>query len=170
MKKIIIVLTTVLLAILALNAKDKDEKFQKVMDSRTPDQIACSGANIEFPDAEKDKFVKEQMVLIKKPAGNKYLGDHKNGRKIFVDAAKGNCYACHCGESSESACGSIAPSLKNFAKADLDPDYVYQRVYNSWSILPCSAMPRFGVHGTLTPEEVADVVGYLMDKNSPLNK
>jgi sulfur-oxidizing protein SoxX len=31
-------------------------------------------------------------------------------------------------------------------------------------------MPRLGAHGFLTPEQIADVVAYLVDPQSPVNR
>ena len=168
-KKLILVMTAFLVGILSVSAVE-NAKFKKAVNSKRKDQKLCSGKNVSFEFDAREKFVKEQEALVKAPPGKKYIGDHKKGRELFADSKRGNCYACHCGESSEMSCGDIGPSLKDFAKSEMDPDFVYQRVYNSWSIMPCSVMPRFGVHGELNPSEIADIVGYLLDKDSPLNK
>ncbi|MFN3871182.1 MAG: hypothetical protein ACK4MW_06860, partial [Aquificaceae bacterium] len=47
---------------------------------------------------------------------------------------------------------------------------VYNIIYNSWSAFPCSSMPRFGYHGNLSPEDVANIVAYLLHPESPVNK
>ena len=42
-------------------------------------------------------------------------------------------------------------------------------IYNSWAYFPCTVMYRFGAQGLLTPEEIADVVAYLLDPESDFN-
>ena len=152
----------------ALMAGSKSTKFDSVMDSRRADQKECSGPEVELSDME--RFLGQQQALIVLPPGKKYKGNVEKGRSLFGDSKMGNCYACHCGEASEIACGNIGPSLKDFGKNEMEPEFVYKRIYNSWSILPCSVMPRFGVHGQLAPGEIADIVAYLLDKKSPLNR
>ena len=47
--------------------------------------------------------------------------------------------------------------------------YTYEVIYNSWAYFPCTVMYRFGAQGLLTPEEIADVVAYLLDPESDFN-
>ena len=47
---------------------------------------------------------------------------------------------------------------------------MYDKIYNAHAHYPCSLMPRFGHNGRLTPEQVADLVAFLLDGESPLNK
>jgi sulfur-oxidizing protein SoxX len=169
-KKILIISGMALLAVIAIQGKDKDEKFQQAMDTRRDDQKACSGPNVVFNGPKKDAFVKDQTALIVNPEGNKFAGDHLKGKDLFKDGKKGNCYACHCGEPGELGCGNIGPSLKNYSKSGVAPEIIYKKIFNSWSVIPCSAMPRFGVHKQLTSEEVSNIVAYLSDVKSSLNK
>ena len=46
----------------------------------------------------------------------------------------------------------------------------YDKIYSAQSVLPCSNMPRFGVTGFLTPDQIRDYVAMLLDPNRPVNK
>ena len=46
----------------------------------------------------------------------------------------------------------------------------YAKIYNSMSVMPCSQMPRFGHSKFLSEEQIKDVVAYLYDPESPVNK
>jgi sulfur-oxidizing protein SoxX len=48
--------------------------------------------------------------------------------------------------------------------------YVYGKIYNAKAYNLCSQMPRLGHSGTLTPEQIKDLVGLLLDPESPVNK
>jgi L-cysteine S-thiosulfotransferase len=48
--------------------------------------------------------------------------------------------------------------------------YTYEKIYNAWAYYPCSNMPRLGHNGYLTPEQIAHVVAYLVDLQSPVNR
>ena len=70
--------------------------------------------------------------------------------------------------------GTLGPSLLEYGKArKFAPDEAkaaYAKIYNAQSIQPCSSMPRFGVHKFLTEKQIKDVVAYLFDPESPVNK
>jgi L-cysteine S-thiosulfotransferase len=86
----------------------------------------------------------------------------------------GNCYACHVLAADEVAAGTIGPSLNRYAKrrgtSRESIQYVYEKIYNAQASFACSLMPRFGHNNWLTPEEVADLVAYLLDPASPVNR
>lgn len=133
-------------------------------------QKVCSNPESKVPPELLDKFLEEQRKLIKYPASGNIYGDWKRGEKLFSNPKKGNCYACHCGDPKELACGNIGPNLRGYGKRKKDPEYTYRKIYNSWAYVPCSVMYRAGVHGRLTPEEIADIVAYLHSPESPINK
>ena len=66
------------------------------------------------------------------------------------------------------------PSLLGFGKTrGTGPDmqrYVYGKIYNAKAYNLCSNMPRFGHSGTLTAEQIKDLVALLLDPASPVNK
>lgn len=152
------------------DGEKKEATYEDVMKGARWDQTACSTKNFQLNPADAAKFMKIQNDETKLPEGGKFMGDHANGKKLFEKSDKGNCYACHCGENNGEACGSVAPSLSKYAKMGTKPDFVYKKIYNGWSIVPCSSMPRFGLHGVLKPAEISDIVAYLLDPASSLNK
>ncbi len=133
-------------------------------------QKVCSNPEAKVPSELLDKFLEDQRKLIKYPESGNIYGDWKRGEKLFSNPKKGNCYACHCADPKEIACGNIGPNLKGYGKKKKDPEYTYRKIYNSWAYVPCSVMYRAGVHGRLTPEEIADIVAYLHSEESPINK
>ncbi len=153
----------------------KEEKFRAALAKQDKYQKACSNEKQLVPEGiPAEQFKKDMLATIKYPKGG-VVGDWKKGEKLFGDPKKGgkgrgNCYACHCGDPSIIACGNIGPSLRGYGKRGIDPKTTYQRIYNPWSIQPCSAMFRFGVHGILSPEQIAHVTAFLHDPNSPINK
>ena len=48
--------------------------------------------------------------------------------------------------------------------------YVYGKIYNAKAYNLCSQMPRLGYSGTLTEEQIKDLVGLLLDPASPVNQ
>lgn len=163
---------------LSVSAEEKAKKsWGDVQKERRWDQQACSNPQGQVASADMGKFMKMQKDEIKYPEGNAYSGDAEKGEVLFKDRPKkggGNCVACHCqsapGKDEKFACGTVGPNLHGFAKRGMDAKWAYDKVYNGWSITPCSIMPRFGIHGMLDPEKVSHIVAYLLDKNSALNK
>jgi sulfur-oxidizing protein SoxX len=47
---------------------------------------------------------------------------------------------------------------------------VYEHIYNPQASQPCGNMPRFGTSGSLTIEQIKDIVAYVMSPESPVNK
>ncbi|HEX6412213.1 MAG TPA: sulfur oxidation c-type cytochrome SoxX, partial [Burkholderiales bacterium] len=74
----------------------------------------------------------------------------------------------------EASFGTLGPSLLRFgATRGNSPDmqrYVYGKIYNAKAYNLCSQMPRLGYSGTLTPEQIKDLVALLLDPSSPVNK
>src|SRR5439155_572982 len=48
--------------------------------------------------------------------------------------------------------------------------YVYGKIYNAKAYNLCSQMPRLGLSGTLTEEQIKDLVALLLDADSPVNR
>ncbi len=133
---------------------------------------------------------KANMATIKYPASGKLMGNWKEGEKLaavgtgghvgFIQPDPpgrlkgGNCYACHQLAKKEIAYGTIGPSLQHFGKIrGNSPEmvkYAYDKVYNSNAFTACTNMPRFGLHGWLTPEQITHIVAFLIDPESPVNK
>ena len=153
------------------------EKFKIALSNQDKYQKACSNPNQLVPEGiPMDQFKKDMLATVKFPEGGVVGKNIARGEKLFGNPKKGgksrrgNCYACHCGDPKILACGNIGPSLRGYGKRGIDPKDTYVRIYNSWAVQPCSVMPRLGYHGVLKPEEIADIVAYMHDPNSPLNK
>ena len=139
------------------------------------------------PKTVADDIQKRERALIQYPADGKLVGDWNSGEKIaqsgyglrFTDYPArqpngGNCYACHQLSKAELSYGTIGPSLTNYGKirnfSEADTKAVYEKIYDAQAAYPCSNMPRLGLHGVLTIEQIKDLVALVMSPDSPVNK
>ncbi len=144
------------------------------------------------PKKVAEKLEKLNLATVKLPDNGKLVGDWKEGEKLasvgtgghvgFIQPDPpgrlkgGNCYACHQLAKKELAYGTIGPSLQHFGKLRgglSNPDiikYTYSKIYNSNAYTACTNMPRFGLHGWLSPEQISHIVAFLLDPESPVNK
>jgi sulfur-oxidizing protein SoxX len=124
------------------------------------------------------------------PEGGVKLGDWKKGEEVARSGfgyrighrnddhesrtPGGNCYACHQLDPDEIAHGTVGPSLAGYGlsrgTSDAMLKHTYRILYNAQMFFPCTTMPRFGHNGTLTKEQISDVMAYLLDPESPVNK
>ena len=125
-----------------------------------------------------------QRAVIRYPA--RLMGDWREGERIAADVTGlryddkagqpngGNCYGCHQIAREELAYGTVGSSLLGYGKARgwgvAAQRLAYERIYNSQAFTACSAMPRFGHNGVLTPEQIAHLVALLLDPGSPVNR
>ena len=148
-------------------------------------QRICTVTN-DRPSAEIAKQLEaDQMKTIVFPAGS-LMGDWKRGEDIaqsgrgmtFSDAAGtpngGSCYNCHQMAAEEISYGTLGPSLQGFGKtrgsgAQMQK-YAFGKIYNAKAYNACSQMPRLGFSGTLTEQQIKDLVAYLLDPASPVNQ
>lgn len=153
-----------------------------------PDETlkTCNHYRNDVPSAEADKIVARELAKVVFPADGNLLGDWKEGAKIanngrggqFSDDDKtvsgGNCYACHQMERTEVSYGTLGPSLTSYGKdrkfATDEIKQAYTKIYNSQAVLACSNMPRFGANKFLTEKQIKDLVAFLFDPASPVNK
>jgi sulfur-oxidizing protein SoxX len=127
----------------------------------------------------------DQMKTIAFPEGS-LIGDWKRGEAIaqsgrgltWTDKAGepggGSCYNCHELSPREQSFGTLGPSLRGFGKtrgnsAEIQR-YVYGKIYNAKAYNLCSQMPRLGTSGTLSPQQIKDLVALLLDPASPVNE
>ena len=86
----------------------------------------------------------------------------------------GNCYACHQMDPNEELYGTLGPSLAGYGTTRGNDssvvNYVHQVVSNPHQYFPCTKMPRFGHNNFLTEEQIAHVMAYLLDPESPVNQ
>jgi sulfur-oxidizing protein SoxX len=147
-------------------------------------QAACSKYRNRPPPELAETIQKSQLAAIKYP--DKLMGDWHAGERIaqsgrgmtFTDdpasPAGGNCYACHQLAPRELAFGTIGPSLSHYGKVRGAGEAMQRRtfgkIYNSNAYFACSGMPRFGHNHILTSEQIADVVDFLLNPESPVNQ
>ena len=153
-----------------------------------PDEslAACNQYRNDVPADVADQIIKRELARVVYPADGKFLGDWKEGYKVanngrggqFSDKpgtiSGGNCFACHQLDPKEVSYGTLGPSLAAYGKdRDYDKDAIkeaYTKIYNAQAVVPCSNMPRFGTNKVLTEQQIKDVLAYLFDPESPVNK
>ena len=167
--------------------RDFHARGQATMDRLDQDvlQRVCTKFS-DQPPAQLAKLLEaDQMKNITFPAGS-LLGDWKRGEAIaqsgrgatWIDPknspAGGSCYNCHQLSPQEASYGTIGPSLLRFGKLrGNSPEiqkYAYGKIYNAKAYNLCSQMPRLGYSGTLTEQQIKDLVALLLDPESPVNK
>ena len=166
------------------------EKGQAGLDRLDQDEVQalCSRRPADGPlkaDVAK-RLVAAQLATVAYPADGALMGDWKKGEAIaqsgvgkqFSDdptkPSGGNCYACHQLSKAEVSFGTLGPSLYQYGKirgqAEAMQRYTYGKIFNSQAFSACSMMPRFGLHGILTEEQIKDLVALLLDPASPVNQ
>jgi sulfur-oxidizing protein SoxX len=153
-----------------------------------PDETlqACNKHHNDVPSAEADKIMARELAKVVYPADGKFLGDWKSGAKIanngrggqFSDkpdtVSGGNCYACHQMEQKELSYGTLGPSLTHYGKdRKYDAEEIkraYTKIYDSQALYACSNMPRFGTNKVLSEQQIKDILAFLFDPESPVNK
>ena len=167
--------------------RDFHPRGQATMQRITQDRLqqVCTESH-DRPAASLAKALEEEQAkTIVFPAGT-LMGDWKRGEAIAQsgrgltwndkpgDAAGGSCYNCHQLSPKELSYGTIGPSLRGFGKARGSnaevQRYVFGKIYNAKAYNLCSQMPRFGPSGTLSAEQIKDLVGLLLDPASPVNE
>ena len=167
--------------------RDFQPRGQATMDRVVQDgvQRICTETRDQPPSDLARRLEEDQMKTIAFPEGS-LIGDWKRGEQIaqggrglqWTDAAGsatgGSCYNCHQLSPQETSHGTLGPSLLGFgAKRGNGAEmqrYVYGKIYNAKAYNLCSNMPRLGLTGTLTPEQIKDLVGLLLDPESPVNQ
>jgi sulfur-oxidizing protein SoxX len=167
--------------------RDFQPRGQATMDRVLQDglQRLCTETGNK-PPAEVAKVLEaDQMTAIAFPSGS-LIGDWRRGEKIAQGGrgmtwsdkpgtpADGSCYNCHQLSPTELSYGTLGPSLLGFGKtrgnsAEVQR-YAYGKIFNAKAYSLCSTMPRLGHSGTLTPEQIKDLVGLLLDPTSPVNR
>jgi sulfur-oxidizing protein SoxX len=171
----------------AVLKRDLKARGQATMDRVPQDglQRLCTESGDKPPAALAKQIEADQMKTIVYPEGS-LLGDWKNGERLaqggrgltWSDRAgapnDGSCYNCHQVGPQEMSYGTIGPSLLGFGKkrgngAEIQR-YVYGKIYNAKAYNACSQMPRLGHSGTLSAEQIKDLVALLLDPASPVNR
>ena len=167
--------------------RDFHPRGQAKMDRVPQDglQRICTDTRDKPPAALAKQIEADQMRTIVFPTGS-LMGDWKRAEKVAQDGrgsmwsdkpgapAGGSCYNCHQISPQETSYGTLGPSLLGFGKKRGNgPDmqkYVYGKIYNAKAYNACSQMPRLGYAGTLTDDQIKDLVALLLDPESPVNK
>ena len=148
---------------------------------------ACSQHRNNPPKPVFDAILAREKALIQYPTDGKFLGDWKKGAAAAQDGYGqrftdrdttrpngANCYACHQLDPKEVSFGTVGPSLVKYGKlrnyGAEETKVAYERIYNAQASFACSNMPRFGHNRILTVEQIKDVLAFLMDPESPVNK
>lgn len=145
----------------------------------------CSVTRNQPSAKQAEAILARETATLKFPEGS-VIGNWKDGEKVaqngrggqFSDppgtVSGGNCYACHQMDPREVSYGTLGPSLANYGAdrkfAPEDAKTTYAKVYNAQAAFACSSMPRFGHNGVLSEQQMKDVVAYLFDPASPVNK
>ncbi|WP_126456871.1 sulfur oxidation c-type cytochrome SoxX [Sulfuriflexus mobilis] len=172
---------------------EKAQEGGTTQDRLTQDGIqkACSALgkrSIDSTTASKVTSIARESIKL--PEGGIKLGDWSKGEAVARSGygfrighrndnhskrnPGGNCYACHALAPDEFTYGTLGPSLTGYGKQRGNSDailkYTYEVIYNAHTYFPCTAMPRFGHNGVLTQQQISDVMAYLLDPKSPVNK
>lgn len=168
----------------AMFAKVSPEwKTRAVLDET---QRICTDKRNIVSNAEAHAIQERELKSVVMPADGKFLGDWKKGYNVansgrgwqFSDPAGttpgGNCYACHQMDPKELSFGTLGPSLMAYGRERRgDPEAqktAWIKIYNSHAVTACSIMPRFGTQKVLSEDQLKDVMAYLFDPDSPVNK
>jgi sulfur-oxidizing protein SoxX len=167
--------------------RDFHARGQATMDRVVQDRLqkVCTETHDAPAPAVAKSLEAEQMKTIAFPSGS-LLGDWKRGEQLAQNGrgkqwtdkpdvpAGGSCYNCHRLSPAELSYGTIGPSLTGFGKTRGSGEdaqrYVYGKIFNAKAYNACSQMPRLGLSGTLTEEQIKDLVALLLDPASPVNK
>lgn len=137
-------------------------------------------------DRVQRKIAEAQMKTIVYPSDGRYLGNWKEGEKVALDGRGltwtdkkpapngGGCYNCHQLSHHEISYGTIAPSLLEYGKQRGKSEdmlrYTWGKIYNAKAYNACSLMPRNGDAGILNEQQIRDLMAFLFDPESPVNK
>ena len=167
--------------------RDFHARGQATMDRVVQDgvQRVCTESGDSPPDGLARAMQADQMKTIVFPEGS-LMGSWQRGERIAQGGrgltwsdrpgapGEGSCYNCHEIGPQESSFGTLGPSLRGFgAKRGSGVEmqrYVYGKIYNAKAYNLCSPMPRLGLSGTLSAEQIKDLVGLLLDPASPVNQ
>ena len=150
-------------------------------------QAVCSG-NMPVAQEAAAEVARLSRESMRVPASGRLVGDWKAGEKLAYNGTGqrvrdgrveklpengGLCSNCHVLDPREVNAGNLGPSLAGYGtqrgNSEAIARYTYEKIYDGWSVVPCSRMPRMGHNGFLSPEQIANLVAYLIDPASPVN-
>lgn len=152
-------------------------------------QICSKIGEAKLTQEEAAEVVKLARASMQYPASGQFVGDWKIGNQLAHDGAGdrilggqlekrkengGLCQNCHALAPGEINVGNVGPSLTGYGTQRGNSEAVarltYERIYNGWAYAPCSNMPRLGANRHLTPEQITNIVAFLIDPASPINR
>ena len=152
-------------------------------------EICSKLGGAKLTQAEAAEVVERARASFQYPGSGKLVGDWKIGDKLAHDGAGdriqfgklegrkengGLCQNCHALAPGEVNVGNVGPSLTGYGvqrgNSEAVAKLTYERIFNGWAFAPCSTMPRLGANHHLTPEQIAHLVAYLIDPQSPVNR
>ena len=163
-------------------------KNQATMDRLKRDavQAACSAPRGTSLDNQALATLRqERLNAVQLPADGQYLGNWERGAEVAGNGRGlqssddptqpngGNCYACHQLAPDEVAYGTLGPSLTGYGargQSEAMLQYTWTKLWDTHAYNLCSHMPRFGAQGILTEQQLKDVMAYLLDPASLVNK
>lgn len=163
-------------------------KNQATMDRLKRDavQAACSAPRgTPLDNQTLSTLRQERLDAVQLPADGQYLGNWERGAEVAGNGRGlqssddptqpngGNCYACHQLAPDEVAYGTLGPSLTGYGargQSEAMLQYTWTKLWDTHAYNLCSHMPRFGAQGILTEQQLKDVMAYLLDPASPVNK
>lgn len=156
---------------------------------QTEAQHECSKYDYLGKPIPKDiagRIEKDHYSKVVYPADGKYFGDWKTGMKIAENGKGmtwndkpgtpngGNCINCHAMIPNNPSQGNLGPSLVGYGKSRGNSEqivkYTWARIFDSTSFNACSQMPPLGASHALTQQQMKDVMAFLFDPQSPVNK
>lgn len=174
---------------MAMEAFSASPAHLKRLQQDRSQQICSKVGNAKPSPEEAAEVVKLARDSIKYPASGQIVGNWKTGDMLAHDGAGDRirdgktenrrengalCQNCHALAPGEINVGNLGPALTGYGKqrgnSEAIAKYTYDKIYNAWAYFPCSNMPRLGATGHLTPEQVAHMVAYLIDPQSPINR
>lgn len=171
----------------ALRASVVDKNFVRTdRIEQDPVQAFCSKPRAEMGDAEQMAALRAaSAAAVVMPSDGEFLGDWQRGHDIanngrglqYSDSPDepngGNCYACHQLDPEEVAYGTLGPSLTGYGargQSEAMLTYTWTKLWDTHAYNVCSHMPRFGAQGILTEQQLKDIMAYLLDPASPVNR
>lgn len=144
-----------------------------------PPATATSSLPPLTPEAETHVSGQPDMARPSNPGGPgpaiDLVGNAENGKQIFVV----NCQLCHGAEGvggypNPGSMDGTVPSLNPIDPTLIDPDLkIYATNLDLFiehgsvpeGVTPVRSMPAWGDQGALTPQEIADVIAYIISLN-----
>ncbi len=86
--------------------------------------------------------------------------DAQKGRALAMDRQKGNCLACHQIADGKFP-GTIGPPLLNMRDRFVQPQRLFDQIWDATRFNEESVMPPYGRNKILTDEEIRHIVAFL---------